>query len=326
MAMTTTMLDAHLMACPPRIRQALVQAGFNNVHDVVHLSAMDLAREIQASPEEAQYVIDLAKSKAIGASLGGQMMFCTALDMFEKPKDRIPTCIQRLDKAMGGGVSTGQVTEICGPPGAGKTQLSMMLATIAIVSDPTCSVLYIDTEGSFIPERVEEIFSKIPNILGTPLALNANQVLSQIQYIRIHSNVDQLAIVSNLAEHLNAHRNIRLVILDSIAFHMRQDTQGDLTKKQHALANMFQALTKLAFEKRCAVCVTNHVTVRKSGDDNREARVVPALGDLWAHIPAERFFIYNADGFRGLLLHKSPSCPQILIDLNEELPILFGGA
>jgi RAD51-like protein 2 len=313
--MTTTVLDAHLLACPPRIRQALIEAGFNNVHDVVHLSAMDLAKEIQSSPEEAQYVIDLAKSKALGTSLGGAITFRTALDMFENPNDKIPLGLARLDKALGGGITMGQVTEICGPPGAGKTQISMLRATMAIKSHPSCSVLYIDTEGSFVPERVEEIASKVA------AEVSANQILSQIQYVRIHSNVEQLALISNLAEHLDAHRNIRLVILDSIAFHMRQDMQQDFNKKQQALANMFHVLTKLAFERKCAICVTNHITVRKVDDGN--AKLVPALGDLWAHVPAERFFVYNSDDFRGLLVHKSPSSPQVLIDLNRELPLLF---
>lgn len=60
-----------------------------------------------------------------------------------------------------------------------------------------------------------------------------------------------------------------------------------------------------------------------SRDDKVKARLVPALGDLWAHVPAERLFIYNSEGFRGLALHKSPSSPQMLIDLNEELPSIF---
>lgn len=81
--MLATCLDAHLVACPPRLRRALVEAGFNNVHDVCHLSAMDLAKEIGASPEDAQQVIDLAKSKAVGACMGAPITFRTALDLFE---------------------------------------------------------------------------------------------------------------------------------------------------------------------------------------------------------------------------------------------------
>ena len=101
--------------------------------------------EIQSSPEEAQYVIDLAKSKALGTSLGGAITFRTALDMFEvslenklfwntpqndnclfthsltfpfllyqkNPNDKIPLGLARLDKALGGGITMGQVTEIC---------------------------------------------------------------------------------------------------------------------------------------------------------------------------------------------------------------------
>lgn len=37
-------LDATLLACPPRIRQALVDAGYEAVHDVIGSSAMALSR------------------------------------------------------------------------------------------------------------------------------------------------------------------------------------------------------------------------------------------------------------------------------------------
>ncbi|QDZ25246.1 DNA repair protein Rad51 [Chloropicon primus] len=328
---TTTCLDAHLVACPPKLRRALVDAGFNNVHDVCHLSAMDLARELGTTPEEAQQVIDLAKTKAVGAYLGNSVTFRTALELFENPCERIPLGIPRLDAALGGGISAGQVTEICGPPGAGKTQISMLLSVTAIAGGgstrdsaagrASCSdrgVLYIDTEGSFVPERVEEIAR---GVLGSEAA--TRQLLSQIQYVRVHSQVEQLALVSDLASHLERNRNIKLVVLDSVAFHMRSgatSTSGDkldFSKRQHSLANMFHLLTKLAVENKCCVWVTNHITVRKAeGGDG--AKVVPALGDLWAHVPAERFFVWNTDDFRGLLLHKSPSSPQVLVDLNRE--------
>ena len=199
------MLDAHLLACPPRLRQGLVDAGFSSVHEVCHLSAMELSREIRSSPEEAQYVIDVAKAKALGASsnLGTPVTFRTALSLFENPGEKIPLGIPRLDEALGGGVRSGQVTEICGPPGAGKTQISMLLAAMALKSDPNCSVLYIDTEGSFVPERVEDIAAKV----AAPECL-PNQVLSQIQYVRVHTHVEQLAVLNDLADHLDMHRNV----------------------------------------------------------------------------------------------------------------------
>lgn len=241
------------------------------------------------------------------------------------------------------------MTEICGPPGAGKTQISMLLSAAAIASGrgqsgvPTCTdreVLYVDTEGSFVPERVEEIAL---GILGSEAA--ARQLLSQIQYVRVHSQVEQLALVADLASHLDRHRSIKVVILDSIAFHMRSGGSSslgsdgssfanhgssDFSKRQHAMATMFHLLTELAASRGCCVWVTNHITVRSSGSGGAEAgagamaKVVPALGDLWAHVPAERFFVYNTNDFRGLLVHKSPSCPQILIDLSRECGVLFG--
>lgn len=83
-----------------------------------------------------------------------------------------------------------------------------------------------------------------------------------------------IAVLNALMEHTP---QVRLVILDSIAFHMRQDIQ-DASTKQHILANMFQLLTKTAFGKKCAVSVAVllHLWFRQTNllaaNDNRFGR------------------------------------------------------
>merc|ERR1711991_270537 len=70
--------------------------------------------------------------------------------------------VPELDRILGGnGILCGRLTEICGVPGIGKTQLAMQLAVD--VQIPTAfggvggECLYIDTEGSFSPQRTYEI-------------------------------------------------------------------------------------------------------------------------------------------------------------------------
>lgn len=49
-----------------------------------------------------------------------------AWSMLEKDKNSltaIVTCCQQLDSMLGGGIQLGQVTEIAGPAGSGKTQM-----------------------------------------------------------------------------------------------------------------------------------------------------------------------------------------------------------
>ena len=58
---------------------------------------------------------------------------------------------------LGGGISRGSLTEICGPPGVGKTQLAMQAALDAAIprafGGAGGEALIIDSEGSVLPER-----------------------------------------------------------------------------------------------------------------------------------------------------------------------------
>ena len=60
---------------------------------------------------------------------------------------------QEIDRLLGGGVQTRQLTEFSGVPGVGKTQLGMQLAvgtrTPACFGGLESEAVYVDTEGSF---------------------------------------------------------------------------------------------------------------------------------------------------------------------------------
>ncbi len=52
-----------------------------------------------------------------------------------------------LDELLGGGVEAGAVTNICGEPGTGKTNICMLAALSCISQEK--KVIFIDTEGGF---------------------------------------------------------------------------------------------------------------------------------------------------------------------------------
>ncbi|KAG8347413.1 recA bacterial DNA recombination protein Rad51 AAA domain [Trypanosoma vivax] len=78
-----------------------------------------------------------------------------------KKVEKVTTFCRSLDIILGGGMMVGGLTEICGPPGVGKTQLLMQLAVNCTLPrrlgglEGAC--LFIDTEGSFVPDRFHEI-------------------------------------------------------------------------------------------------------------------------------------------------------------------------
>jgi len=71
--------------------------------------------------------------------------------------NEIITFCRAIDKLLGGGIPLGQITEVVGPPGIGKSQLAMQLALDTQIPEPFAGVcgqcVYVDTEGSFHPQR-----------------------------------------------------------------------------------------------------------------------------------------------------------------------------
>lgn len=80
----------------------------------------------------------------------------------------LSTGMKILDDVLRGGVSLGTITEICGPPGIGKTQfcfgcviqsLCATSITAATTSSGSRSVVFLDCELKFSPERIRQMIA-----------------------------------------------------------------------------------------------------------------------------------------------------------------------
>ncbi|KAG5469881.1 hypothetical protein CUR178_02023 [Leishmania enriettii] len=121
-------------------------------------------------PRSAELAHNTCKHAEACESRSGAIPGCRTLrEMHAEAQARqaqgVPTHVttfsSELDGILGGGVPVGGVTEISGPPGVGKTQLLMQLAVSCAMPvefggmDGAC--LFVDTEGSFAVERLEQM-------------------------------------------------------------------------------------------------------------------------------------------------------------------------
>lgn len=96
------------------------------------------------------------------------MGFTTATEFHQKRSEiiQLTTGSRELDKLLGGGIETGSITEVFGEFRTGKTQLCHTLAVTCQLpvsqggGEGKC--LYVDTEGTFRPERLLAVSS--PNV------------------------------------------------------------------------------------------------------------------------------------------------------------------
>src|SRR5881397_3789917 len=146
----------------PTTARKMKEAGISSVMELATAVADELATDLGGSKETAATFI-MAAQKLLRESGVLDNEFTTADVELEKRKSllRCSTGAKALDELLLGGIETQAVTEFYGEFGSGKSQICHTLCITA--GQPVESgglnsgVIYIDTEGTFRPERLEQI-------------------------------------------------------------------------------------------------------------------------------------------------------------------------
>jgi len=235
--------------------------------------------------------------------------YTTAMDLWEKRRRmiRCTTGSSRLDAILGGGIETQAMTELIGEYGAGKTQICLTLCVTA--QQPLGegglegSVLFIDTEGTFSPDRIYRI--------AEARGLDPQKVLSNIIIARVYSSDHQVFIGDSLFK-VCPKEDVKLVIVDSIISHFRGEYVGreNLAERQQKLNKHLHGLLRLAEAYNLAVVVTNQVQANPAqfwtGSPDR-----PAGGHVMAHACTHRVMIRKGGkNTRKARVIDSPYLPE----------------
>lgn len=179
------------------------------------------------------------------------MGFTTATEYHQRRAEIIylSTGSSELDKLLGGGLETGSITEIFGEFRTGKTQLCHTLAVTCQLpidkggGEGKC--LYIDTEGTFRPERLIATAERF--------GLNGDEALENVAYARAYNSDHQTALLIQAAA-MMAESRYALLIVDSATGLYRTDFsgRGELSARQMHLARFLRNLLRLADEVRAS--------------------------------------------------------------------------
>ena len=213
---------------------------------------------------------------------------------------------------------------------SGKSQLGIQLAMdVGIPTylggvDGEC--VYIDSEGSFMAQRAKEIAEglaghianlsrrKAPNGSLSPPPPTAESLMRGVHVFRVFDHVEQLAVIAFLPSFLAAHPRVRLLVLDSVAFHFRRGFD-DFSVRSRLLASMAQQLIAVARQRQMAVVAINQLTTRiaaagSSSSGSDLSSLAPALGESWSHACTNRVLLYWKGRERCARIIKSPSRKQ----------------
>jgi len=220
--------------------------------------------------------------------------------------EKITTGSKELNNLLGGGIETMAITEAYGRFGSSKSQIAFQLCVNTQLPRDQGGleggVLFVDSEGTFRPERVAQ--------MARAKGLDEDAVLKNIQIARAHNSDHQMLLIEKAGE-LIKEKGIRLVIVDSLMSGFRSEYlgRGQLAERQQKLNKHVHELQKLADVYNVAIYITNQVMDRPDimfGDP-----IAPIGGNIIAHSSTYRLYVRRSKENRRIAkLVDSPNLPD----------------
>ncbi len=191
--------------------------------------------------------------------------------------EAISTGCEPLDDLLGGGLERGTITQVYGPPAAGKTNLALSAAvTVAAAGGRT---VYIDTEGLSMDR-----FTQMADAIG-----DADEIADRLVISAVHDFQEQQEAVREASELAD---DADLIVLDSATgFYRLERTGSEDGEALRAVARQMTTLLGVARRHDLAVIVTNQVYTDPDNDQSK-----PLGGHTLAHWTG---VVLRLDRFRG---------------------------
>jgi DNA repair protein RadA len=285
----------------PATAEKLRSAGYETVEKVAASSPYVLSELLGISADNAKKAIEAARQAT-------NIEVETAQQAYEKRKaiGRIATGSKGLDELLGGGVETNGITEVYGRFATGKTQLGFQLSVNVQLpagkGGLDGAVLFIDTEGTFRPERIESV--------AKAAGLDPKKILENLFVSRV-TTTDQQILTIERADKLVREKNVKLIVVDSLMSLFRSEFmgRGALNERQQKLNQHIHKLQRLSDDYSLAVYITNQVMDNPGilfGDPT-----TPVGGNIVAHAATTRLYIRKSkEDKRIVRLVDSPNMPE----------------
>lgn len=283
----------------------LEEAGYYTVESVAYTPKKHLASIKGISEAKADLILQEA-SKLVA------MGFKTATEIHQIRSNIIfiSTGSTELDRLLGGGIETGSITEIFGEFRTGKTQLCHTLAVNCQLpidmggAEGRC--IYIDTEGTFRPERLVAVAQKYD--------ITGEAVLNHVACARAYNTDHQTQLLIHASAMMTESR-YALLIVDSATGLYRTDYsgRGELSTRQMHLARFLRMLLRIADEHGVAVVITNQVVAQVDGAASMFGgdQKKPIGGNIIAHASTTRLYLRKGRGqTRICKIYDSPCLPE----------------
>ena len=299
----------------PVTTRKLSDAGVHNVMDLIVRGPVDIAEITGMEKDTAEKIVNKARKHLVeGGLLAKDFISASELYKTRQSIGKITTGTNCLDTLFDGGIETRALTEVYGEFGCGKTQfahtMSVMVQKNKEEGGLEGGVLYIDTEGTFRPERIVQI--------AQAHDMDPEKVLDNIIVARAYNSAHQVLILEE-AGAIIEENNVKLIVADSAVGLFRAEYlgRGTLSVRQQKLNHFVHLLVRIAETYDCAAIATNQVMASPDvffGDPTR-----PIGGNVVAHTSTYRIYFKKSGKKRIARMVDSPHHPEeeVIFALGE---------
>ncbi len=305
----------NLSGVGPVTTKKLSDAGIHNIMDLIVRGPVELSEITGMDKDTAGNIVEKARVALVE---GGMISkdFVSAAEIYKRRQEigKITTGTECLDLLLDGGLETQALTEVYGEFGSGKTQFChTMCVTVQKPKEEgglDGTVLYIDTENTFRPERIVSI--------AKAYGMDPEKALDKIIVARAYNSAHQQLILEE-ASQLIRENNVKLLVVDSAVGLFRSEYlgRGTLSVRQQRLNKFVHLLVRIAETYNCAALATNQVMASPDvffGDPTR-----PIGGNVVAHTSTYRIYFKKSGKKRIARMVDSPHHPEqeVIFALGE---------
>ncbi len=233
-------------------------------------------------------------------------------------RKKLRTKVDCIDRILGGGFETQALTEIHGEFASGKTQMCHHLCVTAQLETDSdslaSSVIFLDTEQTFRPQRLDPIcrrFGLSPDSVRANIYHNRPDSVDKICHLMTRLVSESFESITGLKTELPP----RFLIIDSVIKFFRAEYlgRGTLADRQQRLSGFLNDCQKFATKQNAVVILINQVTA------NPDALFGPTLkpvgGNILGHAATYRISLKKKAGVgnRTLTIVDAPDLPPMVV-------------
>tara|TARA_Y100000034_G_scaffold136124_1_gene210950 strand:- start:23041 stop:23802 length:762 start_codon:yes stop_codon:yes gene_type:complete len=220
-----------------------------------------------------------------------------------------------INKWLEGGYENDIITMFYGPMASGKSNFMMLAACHQAKKDK--KIIFIDTEGSFSIDRINQISVGLPEV-----------ILNNIIILKPTNFQEQKEAFFKLLKEIKGSKNIGLVVVDSMTMLYRLEL-ADARKKgieevrrvNNDMAKQMRALYEIARKRQIPVLITSQVYSEFLSEEDwlagKEAGVNVVGGDLLKYYSKCIIELQSKSGKKKAIVRKHRSMPEK--ELNFEI-------